>query len=700
MADKNTSSSNRLNNNTTVNIYAKNMPVQFGTADTCIVYEGGNPYYMIYPWVQGDELFKAYQNPAATCDNPYPFTIDRVHVVFYLTQAASFVLSADIELLDLSDPACPKPGTMIALTEAYEYQVTEANLYSITVPLDSPVVVDGPYFVGLYVAENGNPTSIAVVTDSVAVGCVSYNDWGYGYVDLDTVYTDPDGTGLIKTFPGRLVLYSSGTVGGSGATEPEPAAEFIYPAANQFIGESVDLWVNDAAGSAIIEQADFYYNNTGSWNFIGNDTSDDPPLRNGSTGSGSGNGLSYRWFTSGLAEGSYQLRSIITDTLGRTDTAEISVSVDPTPHFPEFAVPRLGLDICDGIQASIDISDENISYMTFETKSINTVETITIPIINQTLGGDTNGNPIDGNPSLSGEYGPFCSGPASAAMAIKYWSQNGHATIIQEGVASLTDAQLIDRFFDGMKISEYLGAYDEEFITGLRQYILSHGGGFNVSAKRDPVIDDLYNLPFNSEEVIMAGLSGDPGRWMVLAGVNGLHPADSQHVFKFADPATGTTADYAVKTEFGKLWVEYFSQWYEIDIIAGLIPSGHTVARTSIGFDGNGTDGWGLFWNSSSLPDNQHHFLHVTAFDGDSHSGSASVLVKTECSTNILPGDVNNDGSVNPGDLIYLMNYLFLNDLPPPAGFASANVNGDNLIDLADVMYLYRYLFLGGQAPI
>lgn len=693
----------RLQTNVAKHLIPDNLPIRLTTADTCDVYMGGDPAYLIYPWVEGDELFKAYQDPAAVCNNAYPFTIDRIQFIFYMAAAGTFTLSGDIELVDNSVPTCPHPGEMIAITDGYSYEIPDADLYLVTVPLDSPVVVNSPYFVGMYIAQDGTPTNIAVVTDDTPVGCVSYNDWGYGYVDLDTVYTDPDGTGAIKTFPGRLLLYSSGTIGGSsgGETEPVPAAEFIKPINGEFIGGSIDLWANDAAGSAIIERADFYYSYGGTWTFIGNDLSDDPPLRNSQTASGNGNGLSYSWYPSGLSEGNYQLRTILTDTLGRADTADISVYLDPTPPFPAITDPTTGEDVCDGIQATVSVPDEDVSYITFESKSIASTVTLAVPMINQNLGGDTNGNANDGNLAANGEFGEYCSGPAAATMGVIYWANKGYSSIVTEGVSTLTEAQVIDRFFTGMQVEDNLGTYDEEFVAGLRDYVITHGGGFDVSVNRDPLVKDLYNEGFDDEQLLMAGVSGSPGRWLVVTGVSGLSVPDSQHVFKFGDPAYAAVADYYVKEDLGKLWIEYFGQWYEIDILVGLVPSDYSVGRTSIGFDGNSSDGWGFFWNTSTLDNTKHHFLYATAFDNGSHSGADAVLVRNACTgSSSTPGDVNDDGTVNPGDLVYLINYIYLGNSPPPAGIGAANINGDNYVDLRDIMYLYRYLFLGGPVPI
>jgi hypothetical protein len=63
--------------------------------------------------------------------------------------------------------------------------------------------------------------------------------------------------------------------------------------------------------------------------------------------------------------------------------------------------------------------------------------------------------------------------------------------------------------------------------------------------------------------------------------------------------------------------------------------------------------------------------------------------------------DANGDNIVDPSDIFYLVNYLFLGG-PAPAGASgldSGDANGDGVVDPADIFYLVNYLFLGGPAP-
>ncbi len=63
-----------------------------------------------------------------------------------------------------------------------------------------------------------------------------------------------------------------------------------------------------------------------------------------------------------------------------------------------------------------------------------------------------------------------------------------------------------------------------------------------------------------------------------------------------------------------------------------------------------------------------------------------------------LRGDVNCDGIINLGDVIYLLNYLFKNGREPRI-YAAGDVNCDDTIELGDVIYLLNYLFKDGPEP-
>jgi hypothetical protein len=66
--------------------------------------------------------------------------------------------------------------------------------------------------------------------------------------------------------------------------------------------------------------------------------------------------------------------------------------------------------------------------------------------------------------------------------------------------------------------------------------------------------------------------------------------------------------------------------------------------------------------------------------------------------TNFVRGDANGDCTVDIADVIYLINYLFI-DGPAPEPLEIADANCDGEVDIADVVYLMNYLFIGGAPP-
>jgi hypothetical protein len=76
-------------------------------------------------------------------------------------------------------------------------------------------------------------------------------------------------------------------------------------------------------------------------------------------------------------------------------------------------------------------------------------------------------------------------------------------------------------------------------------------------------------------------------------------------------------------------------------------------------------------------------------------TGDQDYCFKTTLS---LRGDVNGDGLIDVGDVVYVINYLFkAGDPPIPLKLGDADCDG--LVDINDVVYLINYLFKHGPAP-
>ena len=62
-------------------------------------------------------------------------------------------------------------------------------------------------------------------------------------------------------------------------------------------------------------------------------------------------------------------------------------------------------------------------------------------------------------------------------------------------------------------------------------------------------------------------------------------------------------------------------------------------------------------------------------------------------------GDVNGDGVVELGDVVYLINFLYRSG-PAPEPLEAGDVNTcDAVVELGDVVYLINYLFKNGPPP-
>jgi hypothetical protein len=75
--------------------------------------------------------------------------------------------------------------------------------------------------------------------------------------------------------------------------------------------------------------------------------------------------------------------------------------------------------------------------------------------------------------------------------------------------------------------------------------------------------------------------------------------------------------------------------------------------------------------------------------------GADMILLKLQ---GLLCGDANRDGVINVVDVVYLINYVYING-PAPDPLEIGDVDSDGVVDITDAVYLIKYLFLGGPPP-
>ena len=62
-------------------------------------------------------------------------------------------------------------------------------------------------------------------------------------------------------------------------------------------------------------------------------------------------------------------------------------------------------------------------------------------------------------------------------------------------------------------------------------------------------------------------------------------------------------------------------------------------------------------------------------------------------------GDANGDGAIGPGDVVFLLNYLYRGG-PAPNPMWVGDANSDGTVGPGDVVYLLNYLYRGGPSPL
>lgn len=101
-----------------------------------------------------------------------------------------------------------------------------------------------------------------------------------------------------------------------------------------------------------------------------------------------------------------------------------------------------------------------------------------------------------------------------------------------------------------------------------------------------------------------------------------------------------------------------------------------------------------LFNDYTHQPVLQCTFVDIDSVtvDPELHDGILTIV-------NVTCGDVNGDSTVDVGDVVHLVNYLFKGGAEPVPIACVGDTNSDNIVDVADVVYLINYLFRGGSAP-
>ncbi|MEE9441393.1 MAG: M1 family aminopeptidase [candidate division Zixibacteria bacterium] len=87
----------------------------------------------------------------------------------------------------------------------------------------------------------------------------------------------------------------------------------------------------------------------------------------------------------------------------------------------------------------------------------------------------------------------------------------------------------------------------------------------------------------------------------------------------------------------------------------------------------------------------------VDAYNSELQDTTEFTIIVTDAILD-RPGDANDDGDVNVGDAVFLINLVFKSG-PPPAKPNWADTNADCAINIGDAVYLINHVFRDGLAP-
>jgi transglutaminase-like putative cysteine protease len=106
-----------------------------------------------------------------------------------------------------------------------------------------------------------------------------------------------------------------------------------------------------------------------------------------------------------------------------------------------------------------------------------------------------------------------------------------------------------------------------------------------------------------------------------------------------------------------------------------------------------------FMWNTEGLSETHTIYIQVDpdriSIDSRRSNNAASATVYIG---SYIHGDVNGDGVIALGDVVYLITYLYKSG-PAPNPLLAGDVNCDGGVALGDVVYLITYLYKGGPPP-
>jgi len=648
------------------------------TADTCSALNADTIVWRIDAWVVGDELYEVYIDPENSCDLPYPFSITEIHMLLGFQAATPLEYSVNISEVDWSDPSCPRVGPLTYISQSFVDQVPAPDLYDIWIELDTPIVVDGPFFAGFYIGPGLDAAAEPyIVTDQDSVVCNSYNLWdeNVGWVDLMN--------NEFWNFPGRIWLYAVGTPGGNPGqgNDPEPEVSFVGPEEGDLLFGSADFWAMESSGSTIIDYVSFEYSTGLPFVEFGRDFDGRMAKRDGGSVNPA-DAFSWNWDFSAMPEDDYMIRATAVDTLGRFASDTINVTLEPTPPIATIVSPDNADAICGDQSILMNSTDANLSLVAVQYKQAESTFSLGLDQLST--------DPFGGT---------FATAPVAAAIMTKVWNDRGFPILMQDGPTPETSFGLAQKLAVEFDTDVDAGSYDDKILKGLRSFFASRGDIAEFDFMRNPDYFDIREWVEGDEKSVMIGLSGATAGWLTVDGFDGWTQLDDTYRVSFSDPQTGTLVTLQLRHHLGSTQILYNATWHTIDIMISMNVKSWVPTWSSVGADFNSTDGWAVNWTSPPLVEDGLYFLRSSGTDATGYIGTSTIMVQYQCAGVYVPGDYNGDSVADINDLILLITFIVEQGPAPLGGPIRSDANGDRFSNVADIVFYMNFLFSGAESP-
>lgn len=265
-------------------------------------------------------------------------------------------------------------------------------------------------------------------------------------------------------------------------------------------------------------------------------------------------------------------------------------------------------------------------------------------------------------------------------------------------------------------------------------YEIQESAGYDITAWMLSMLRDDYSLPWESFYSIMDNNPETLDKSWELGGGGYTSIFTDTHIIDLFERAIGVEMEPVFRYDGpgGPGWG--VRQWESLDWYADLTPvlevsdtipnPGDTIWLNATVYN-NGDVGLNdvvvRFYSNDSLINEQATDVDSSGFTTVNVQYTASegdyvirvivdeddLKIETDDSNNedsvsvsfeVMCGDVNGDGVIELGDVVYLINYLYRNG-DPPIPMEAGDCNCDGIIELGDIVYLINYLYRGGDPP-